>query len=142
MNPDLLVGIFSVALSGLYGYSAWSLPDAFIGNPMAPKYFPLVLAATGFLCGIGLVIKALKQGKVKTLKFPAIVLNLVVITCAIIYSLIFERIGFIPSTILFLGGMLFFVNGVKEWKINLVISLCFTFGAWYVFERLFFINLP
>lgn len=142
MNPDILVGVFSVALSGLYGYSAWSLPDAFIGNPMAPKYFPLMLAACGCLFGIGLIIKAMKQGKVKTLKFPAIVLNLVIIACAIIYSLIFERIGFIPATILFLGGLLFLVNGVKGWKINLAVSLCFTFGAWYVFERLFSINLP
>jgi putative tricarboxylic transport membrane protein len=51
-------------------------------------------------------------------------------------------VGFIPSTLVFLGAMLFLINGSRAWKLNAVITLGFTFGAWYVFVRLFQINLP
>ena len=45
MNSDKVVGVFSLAFSFAYIVAAWLLPDAAIGNPMAPKYFPLGVGA-------------------------------------------------------------------------------------------------
>ena len=58
------------------------------------------------------------------------------------YAAAFNRFGFIVSTLLFLGGMLFLVNGRKAWLTNIAVSAAFTFGAWGLFEKLLMINLP
>lgn len=60
----------------------------------------------------------------------------------IIYALIFERLGFLISTILFLGGVLFLINGVKHWLQNIIVALVFSGITWYTFSQLLDVSLP
>lgn len=146
MNADIIVGIFSVVFSIAYMAAAWLLPDAAIGDPMAPKYFPLVVGAMGTIFSVMLLYRGVKRGHVaKKGKAPDAghwVLIGGLIACCLAYAVILEMAGFLVSTPLFLGAMLFLVNGVKGWKANILTALGFSFGIWYVFDKIFMITLP
>ncbi|UHA60770.1 tripartite tricarboxylate transporter TctB family protein [Metabacillus litoralis] len=58
------------------------------------------------------------------------------------YAFIFEIIGFLFSTVLFLGALLFVVNGKQKWKVNLIVTVCFSFLSWYAFSVLLGVSLP
>lgn len=66
----------------------------------------------------------------------------VTIILGIIYSLIFETVGFLISTILFLGLLLFYLNGRKKWLVNIAVTAGFSFITWYGFSQLLGVSLP
>ncbi len=145
MNSDKVVGIFSLAFSFAYIVAAWLLPDAAIGNPMAPKYFPLGVGAIAFICSAMVLMRGIKRGYVpkKSKADPGYwVLIVGLIVCCLGYAAILELAGFIISTTLFLGAMLFLVNGVKGWIANIAVSVIFSVGVWYVFTKMFLFTLP
>ena len=146
MNSDVRVGLFSAVFSIAYLIAAMALPDASIGDPMAPKYFPLVVGGLALIFSIALLVRGVKRGPVAAKgKAPdkghwILIGGLIV--CCLVYAAILERAGFLISTSLFLGAMLFLVNGVKGWKANILTALGFSFGVWYVFDKIFKITLP
>ncbi|WP_448807683.1 tripartite tricarboxylate transporter TctB family protein [Aminobacterium mobile] len=144
MNPDIVVSLFSIILSALYSFSAWNLPNAPIGSPMAPKLFPLALGGCGMILGLIQLYKGITGHKkdYKKVVFSGKRLNVLIIAVIIAYSYLFERLGFIPSTLLFLTALLSLINGIHRWKINLTVTTCFTIATWYIFERIFYITLP
>lgn len=138
-----------MVLGVLYGIQAWHLPKALIGNPWAPVYFPLGLGILHDGPGGSSALPGGPQGPHQPggsqgSRFDRRSLGLIgaVAGLCLLYTLLFERIGFIPSTLIFLMGMLSVVNGPKRWMANGLITLGFTFGAWYSFVRVFQINLP
>ncbi|EHL67636.1 tripartite tricarboxylate transporter TctB family protein [Cloacibacillus evryensis] len=146
MNGDIIVGIFSAVFSAAYVVAAWLLPDAAIGNPMAPKYFPLMVGLLALAFSLALIVRGAKKGcAAKKGRAPDPghwVLIGGLIACCLAYAAILDNLGFLISTPLFLGAMLFLVNGVKGWKANVATALCFSFGVWYIFEKIFQITLP
>ena len=146
MNNDMIVGLFSIFFSVSYTVAAWMLPSAPIGDPMAPNYFPLVVGILAALFSAALIMRgvrkkdAVKKGRAPDAGHWFLIGGL--ICCCLGYAVILERIGFLSSTILFLGAMLFLVNGVKGWKANILTAVGFSAGVWYVFEKLFMISLP
>lgn len=146
MNPEVIVGSFSAVFSIAYTVAALRLPDAAIGSPMAPKYFPMVVGFMAVAFSLGLIIKGHKTGDVsKKTKTPDqgywILIAGLIISC-LVYAALLEKIGFLISTPLFLGSMLFIVNGIRGWKANILTAVGFSFGVWYIFEKIFMITLP
>ncbi|QSQ08787.1 hypothetical protein H0A61_01132 [Koleobacter methoxysyntrophicus] len=145
----MIVGIAGILVGVVYSIQALQLPKATIGNPWAPIYFP---AALGILMtAIGIVIVAVELSKGRAADkgkgkdrgdrgYVKLILGTIII--CIFYALIFDRIGFIVSTLLFLGGILFLINGLRAWKMNTAITAAFTFGIWYIFEKILMISLP
>ena len=149
MRPNALVGFTALFLGIVYAIQAFNLPKAMIGNPWAPVYFPVGLGILMACLGLLQVVLEARKGLtnlegVKRPKFQASSLKLIFGAAAlcILYALIFERLGFIISTLIFLGALLFLINGPKAWKLNSILTAGFTFGAWYMFVKLFQINLP
>ena len=149
MRPNALVGFTALFLGIVYAIQAFHLPKAMIGNPWAPVYFPIGLGILMACLGLLQIVLEARKGLtnlegVKRPKFQASSLKLIfgaAVLC-ILYALIFERLGFIISTLIFLGALLFLINGPRAWKLNAILTLGFTFGAWYTFVKLFQINLP
>ena len=145
VRSDSIVGIFAIFLGAIYSAQSLALPKASIGNPWAPIYFPVSLGVLLIAVGVMILVKALKHSKEGSrLSFPREALILIggtLLICAV-YAFIFERIGFIPSTMIFMGSVLTLINEFKNWKINLIVSVSFTLLIWGVFEKLFYINLP
>ncbi|MBZ4655283.1 MAG: tripartite tricarboxylate transporter TctB family protein [Peptococcaceae bacterium] len=147
MNLSLVAGFVSIVIGIIYSIQAFSLPRATIGNPMAPVLFPLALGLIMTLCGIVLVVMELKKcGWQFSLSKPSLSYTgkLIAYTCAvsIIYALLFEEIGYVLSTFFFMEAILFAINGKEQWKINTIVSLCFSVGIYVVFSKLLGIVLP
>lgn len=160
MNGDFVVGALAVLIGLVYSLKALRLPRALIGNPWAPMYFPLGIGAAMTILGAVLCVSSLRSARkhdpVHTARapkdgesptkpavdkeFPRLALG--TIGLCVLYAATFTRLGFVVSTLLFLGALLFLVNGAKRWLANIIVSAAFTFGAWFTFERLLMIHLP
>ncbi|MDD4364486.1 MAG: tripartite tricarboxylate transporter TctB family protein [Synergistales bacterium] len=143
MRTDCLVGAFAVLFGTAYTFQAFHLPRAMIGNPWAPLYFPLALGLLLVAIGVVVILQGLRHvspSKAKEKGSKRLIVFTVLICLG--YTALFDHLGFIASTILFLGGLLFMINGARAWKINSIISVVFALGVWYVFEKIFYMNLP
>jgi hypothetical protein len=149
MRNDTVVGLFSIALGGLYGAEALRIKDATIGNAWEPRMFPLGIAFCLLVIGIAsLVIDRRKAaagisgGKPKP-KDPGYwkLIAGTIALCAV-YSFIFEWWGYVLSTICFLFCLLTLANGPRRWKKNAVISFVFTVTMYAIFVHVFGITLP
>jgi|GEM_PF-319437 Tripartite tricarboxylate transporter TctB family. len=148
LRPNAWVGLVAVAIGILYGFQAYNLPRAPIGNPMAPLYFPLGLAGFMILLGaITFAVEAAKglnaDDKAKRPQFhlKSVALIFYMVALCVIYAFIFDHAGFVISTIFFLLASLFVINPGKA-KLNLVVTMVFSIGMWYIFNDIFQITLP
>ncbi|MCO4347157.1 tripartite tricarboxylate transporter TctB family protein [Staphylococcus agnetis] len=125
-----------------------NVPLSRIGDAQSPKYFPLIMAFDLMMLSlIYLFQEYLKRhasfDAFKHLfKGRALKLILCSIVLILLYALAFERIGFLISTTIFLGAMLFLINGVSHWLQNLIIAITFSGIAWYTFSQLLDVSLP
>ncbi len=151
MGLRLFVPFFIIIGSVVWLIASLMLPKAPLGDPNGPMYFPLVLSI--FLLVMGVIhfiqewkIRHQEKGVLKALKSGrSIKLIALTLVFCLIYTFIFERIGFLISTILFLIALLSLVNGIKGWKkwvTNLTVAVIFSFVMWYGFSQLLEISLP
>jgi len=136
-------------LIGLVAFiGSLNLPKAKLGDPNGPIYFPALISGFLFIISTIYFITELRKKYKENKDLQMLVANrtpfLIISTLvlAIIYAFVFEKIGFLISTILFLGGLLFVINGRKKWVTNIVISFVFSFTAWYAFSQLLKVSLP
>ncbi|GBF12486.1 tripartite tricarboxylate transporter TctB family protein [Tepidibacillus infernus] len=150
MNTTALTGIVSILIGIVYSIQSYQLPKATVGNAWAPIYFPLGLGVLMAIFGVVMLVQGLakgkanngeqKQGKMKMTYTAKLIAFTSVVS--IIYALLFDRIGYVLSTIFFLGAILFVVNGVKQWKTNMIVSISFALGIYIVFSKFLGIILP
>ncbi len=140
--------IFLILLSCSFLIASINLPKANLGNPNGPLYFPIGLSILMLIFSIVYLfqewrklnehnesIKLLLEGRTPKL------IGLTVLY-GVIYAFIFEPIGFLFSTVLFLGALLFTVNGRKKVVVNLAVAFGFSFLSWYAFSVLLGVSLP
>jgi putative tricarboxylic transport membrane protein len=150
MRRDTVVGLFSAVLGGLYGAETLRIRYATIGNPWAPRVFPLGIAF--FLIVLGIVVlvvdrkkAALEGGRAQGRKpkdpgYVKLIVGTLVLCGA--YGFLFEPLGYILSTLCFMFLLLMLVNEPKRWLSNIVITFVFTFALWGTFVYVFDIMLP
>src|SRR5690625_277853 len=144
----LITPLFFLAFGLFYIVITFRLPDSMTGDPNAPIYFSGVLGISMILLSslylvqewklrkeAFTVFRQLLQGRTPYL----IVFSLIFI---LIYSFLFERIGFLYSTIIFLSALLFLINGKRKWLQNILVAVIFSFVTWYSFAELLQVSLP
>ncbi len=148
MRPNAWVGLAAVILGAVYSQQAWALPRAPIGNPLSPIMFPLGIGVFMMLMGaLTFAVEASKglntddKSKRPHFQWKGIKLIVFVVVMCAIYTLLFDHLGFVISTLIFLGVMLMVINAGKH-KLNLIVTLAFSLGLWYIFGNIFQINLP
>jgi putative tricarboxylic transport membrane protein len=148
MGRDSIVGFFALILGLIYSIQAYMLPKASIGNPWAPVYFPLGVGVLMMIVGALIIARDARKSdrsapKDQKKKDPGYVkLILGTVAACLVYAVIFNHVGFIISTMLFLGSVLFMVNGKAGWMSSAVIAAVFTITVWLAFEKILMINLP
>ena len=137
-----------IIISLTFLISSFSLPKATLGNANGPLYFPIGLSILMLVLSVIYLFSELKtlrkeNEKIREL-FEGRVLKLIGVTIAlgIVYALIFEKVGFLISTIIFLGALLFYINGVKKWMVNIIVTIAYSFITWYGFSELLGVSLP
>ncbi|MCM3413463.1 tripartite tricarboxylate transporter TctB family protein [Metabacillus litoralis] len=140
--------IFLILLSIVFLIGSFNLPKANLGNPNGPLYFPIGLSFLLLIFSVLYLFQELKtlnkENKKITQMLSGRTPKLIGITVllGVGYAFIFEIIGFLFSTVLFLGALLFVVNGKQKWKVNLIVTVCFSFLSWYAFSVLLGVSLP
>lgn len=156
MNIKTKAGAAITVFGVLYSGYAYMMPRAAIGNPMAPMIFPMIL-------GIGLIVlggvyflkeyaawKAqVARDGVKSVTPEEAALEkktnkLILLTCfsGIAYAMLFNGLGYVISTALFIGVIMFGLNGKDKWKLNLAVALIFSIAVYFIFSNLLAIPLP
>lgn len=142
------VPVFLIVLSIAFLIGSINLPKANLGNPNGPLYFPLGISALLLIFSVIYFFQELKVKNEKNEKIAELFtgrtpkLIIFTILLGIGYTLIFESIGFLISTILFLGALLFLLNGLKRWKTNVIVAFAFSFISWYAFSQMLGVSLP
>lgn len=149
MNISILSGILSLLIGLTYTVFALLLPDAAIGRAAEPKFFPMTLGILMIVLSAMLLFDELKKNKKETEKITSrftIDTNLkkIGLTClfSILYAILFDKLGYVISTVLFLEGELFLFNGLKKWKINTIVALIFSLFIYILFSKLLGVFLP
>ncbi len=151
MNYSALAGVVSVLVGIVYSIQSYNLPRAVIGKPMAPVIFPLGLGILMILFGSIQILRSVRvgefafvsemKGKKPELTYTA---KIIAYTCfiAVIYALLFNRVGYVFSSVFFLGSLLFAVNGIQRWKTNLTVSIVFSLSIYILFSKVLGLILP
>lgn len=148
MNISVFSGIISTAIGVLYTMTALSIKNAAIGDPLASKIMPLGLGILMTVFGIALTVMEIRKGGMdkkthtlikdkETLKVTAMLSG-----ACILYALLFEKAGYVISTVLFLELVMLVFGGPKDWKLNTIVAVCFSVSVYVVFSKLLGITLP
>ena len=147
MSLSLLTSLFITVLGIVYAFAAFTLPQAAFGRPHEPKIFPAILACFLILFGAAQLfqeIRARRASGQSDAAFSRKSAAQIVATIAncLLYALVFERIGFVFSTILFLLIEFVIFDSWRVWKKGLVIAVVFAMIMYLVFGLLLGIVLP
>ena len=130
---------------------AFNFPDATIGRPMEPKIFPIMLGIVLTILGLALLIEELiKNSKNKDANKETIKLSFgnngkkiaITIINAIAYAMLFNILGYVISTIIFLEIELLIFGGLKSWKVSTIVSILFSVIAFLIFNTFLGLYLP
>ncbi|MFC3040754.1 tripartite tricarboxylate transporter TctB family protein [Virgibacillus xinjiangensis] len=143
-----IVPSFFIILGVVYLILTFGMTRSRVGDPNGPLYFPLLIGAVLLVFSIIYFIQEWKKRNEDFSPFKVLFKGrspFLIITTLImifIYTFLFERIGFLFSTVIFLGGLLFIVNGTKPWLKNIIIAVLFSVISWYSFSELLNVSLP
>ncbi|WP_085522201.1 tripartite tricarboxylate transporter TctB family protein [Tuberibacillus sp. Marseille-P3662] len=145
------VPIFFILVGVAFLVGTLTLSEAPTGDPNAPKYFPAFISIFLIIISTVYFIKELISGTEANEELKALLKNrtpfLIIgsLVLGLLYTMVFQPLGFLISTILFLGFLLCLVNGVRtkrKWMVNIVVAVLFTWVIWYGFAKLLHVSLP
>ena len=145
---DRIIVLVTLIVTVFYFYGISHIPTLEIGDPLGPKAFP-------YLIGIGLMISAgwLLLENVRAKKAPQAepadspshdYSHLVVLSAIVawtgIYFAVFEHLGFLLSTPIFLFVLMMYLNRGK-WLANGLTAVFFTVAAYTLFSKVLGVSL-
>lgn len=153
MTINLVSSIITIAVGLTYMIMAFNFPDATIGRPLEPKIFPIMLGIVLTILGLALLIEELiKNSKNKDTSKEKETIKLsfgnngkkiaITVVNAIIYALLFNTLGYVLSTIIFLEVELLIFGGLKSWKVSTIVSVLFSVIAFLIFNTFLGLYLP
>ena len=142
-NTELWAGLFGLALSIFVLWSGVSLKLGTINDP-GSGYVMFYAGLLMILFSLIILYSAIKDGGPTFLSLWRDVLwtkPLIVIACLIVFTFLFEPLGFLASTILLLLTLLRVIEPVP-WTRAIPIAVLVPFVCWYVLDKLLLIQLP
>jgi putative tricarboxylic transport membrane protein len=141
---DRVIFVCTLILAGAYFYATEKLPSLEIGDPLGPKAFPRLLGVALVIAAVMLLFEILRARAKKPaqpapkaepvdVRVYAIIAGVVVWT--ILYFLIFERLGFMISTSIYLLGLTSYFHRGKVIA-NVLSAFGFAIGSYFLFKML------
>ena len=128
---NLFVACCAIVLSATYLAATFRIRDIEIVDPLGPKAFPFLLGTGMLLCGVSLAITTFvrtppatsdSETTEETRSHPLAVV--LVGAWLLAYYLVFETLGFLLATIIFLLGLTMYFNRGR-WMLNIAVSVLF-----------------
>ncbi len=146
---DRVIFVCILILAGVYFYATEQLPSLEIGDPLGPKAFPRLLGIGLVLTAVVLLFEILRARKSKTVPAAAgvdepqrstYILVGLVAAWTLIYFLVFEKLGYVIATSIYLLVLTSYFNRGK-WIANVLTSLLFSLISYLMFTKLLGVNL-
>jgi putative tricarboxylic transport membrane protein len=144
MTQNKVIGIFGALLTVIYGFSTISTEGAGATFLSGTKVFPLMVIILTAILSIVIFSQdyiGKKDGKKLEIDKKVLITIAKSTVIFVVYTLIFEHLGYIISTIVLLMGLLSILNKGKL-KQNIIISVVFSVIAYFIFSKLLAISLP
>ena len=141
---DRVIFVCILVLAGVYFYATEQLPSLEIGDPLGPKAFPRLLGVALVVTAAILLVEILRARRRAPARAPAKVerpdrgaylVIAAVVVWTFLYFLVFESLGFVIATSLYLFGLTSYFNTGK-WVTNALTSVFFCVGSYWMFKVL------
>jgi putative tricarboxylic transport membrane protein len=148
--PSILMLLATLATAAAYLRATLALPHPELADPLGPQIFPILVSGGLLLCALLMVVDLWRTGDGRIpvllegnlpfdLHSTLMVAGITTWTGA--YFFMFERVGFLLSTVVFLLGLMSVFNAGHR-VANLCTAAGFTIGAWLLFTRVLSVRLP
>ncbi|MGH7002713.1 MAG: tripartite tricarboxylate transporter TctB family protein [Alphaproteobacteria bacterium] len=148
-NSRLYISAFGFVAALTYGAAASRLSIPAFSDPIGPRLFPYMVTTGLLIASLCLVIEHLnlrqpageaaheeKEDRDGITKFALIALGMLAI-----YYLVFEYLGFLVASTLFLLAFLNYSSRGKTMT-NIIVALLFPIAAYFLLDTLFGARLP
>ncbi|MCM2676934.1 tripartite tricarboxylate transporter TctB family protein [Alkalicoccobacillus plakortidis] len=125
-------------------YLSFQLPEyAFVpvDSDMMPKLLGITLLVLSIIFYFSKDTDTDEQKAKRTIPKQEAYMLLIVLVLILIYITLLEIVGFIPMTIAFIISCSRLL-GFKNWLVNILTSITFSGGVYYLFNELLSIRLP
>lgn len=146
---DRVIFVCILILAGVYFYATEQLPSLEIGDPLGPKAFPRLLGILLLITAAILLFEIIKGRKAAApsdvpSRGPADRTSYMIVggvtVWTFLYFLVFESLGYIVATSIYLLALTLFLNRGK-WTANIATSIGFSLGSYVMFVKLLGVNL-
>ena len=144
-KADIVGGLIGI-LIGLYALWEGSKMPEDVVMKIGPSFFPNILAALLILFSLVLIVNALRgksKGEVAPLKLSdkGVQRGLITLVSAVLFCVVLDPLGFIPTAIIFLVFMMWVMGNRKPAMLAIAPPLV-TLGIWLVFEKALNLSMP
>ncbi len=148
MRIDRIIFVCTILIAAAYFYGITQIPTLEIGDPLGPRAFPYLVGA-GLLVSAAWLLLEIIQEKKASQPAPAdpsggdqrhLVLIAAVVAWMAIYFAVFEWLGFLVATPVFLLVMMAYLNRGK-WLANVSTVVVFTVGTYFLFSKVLGVSL-
>lgn len=144
-TADIFGGVIGI-LIGLGAIWEGTKMPADVVMKIGPSFFPNILAGFLILFSAVLLINALRgksKGTVAPLRLsdPGVRRGLITLAATIVFCVVLEPLGFIPTAIVFLVFMML-VMGQRSTLALAIAPPLVTFAVWLIFEKVLYLSLP
>lgn len=147
---DRVIFVCTLVLAAVYLYATEQLPSLEIGDPLGPKAFPRLLGAGLVLTAIVMVFEMVRARKTASgttasaAPDPAERKGTLVVALAavwtLLYFLVFETLGYVLATTLYLYPLMAYFNSGKR-LMNGLTAVLFSLLSYLMFVKLLGVNL-
>jgi len=141
---DRVIFVCILVLAGIYFYATERLPSLEIGDPLGPKAFPRLLGVA-LVITAGILLIEILRAKKRDVARPAAqaersnrgayAVIAAVVVWTFLFFLVFEPLGYVVATSLYLCVLTAYFNAGK-WTTNVLSSVLFCVGSYWMFKVL------
>lgn len=147
MTYDRVILICTVLIAVIYLWASTQIPTLEIGDPLGPKAFPRLLGVALLIAAgiFGLELwkdrgKKAPEATAPVFDMQVIPVLAIVVAWTAAYYLVFNELGFVVSTSIFLLPLMAYFNRGK-WIANVASAVGFSLLIYWLFVKLD-VNLP
>ena len=144
MSKNRILGLFGLLVTALYGVETFKMKEAGANFLSGTKIFPLMIITGTLVFSVMILMQDyIQNAEPQKLVLDRKVMKTIGICTAVFigYTMVFNFLGYILSTILMLFALMSIINKGKI-KQNAIVSVTFSIVAYAVFAKLLAISLP
>jgi putative tricarboxylic transport membrane protein len=155
MTIDRIIAIAAILFVATYFYATQQIELLDFGDPIGPRMFPYLTGAIFLIGAVILMFETFQTSKATTDDLPpppptqlerhatrrVYWMVAAVSAWSLLYIFAFERVGYVPASIVFLLGLTCYFHP-RKWMVNAAISILLPVVTYVVFHNLLHVSLP